>query len=110
MIPPSPKAVPDAASSSASIVITTSPLQAPARLAASRAPSLMSETLFPGLRLNMLTSCPAFTRLAAIDVPMCPSPINPSFISPSPGRLGLGSLRGRHELWADGIDHRRVHD
>src|SRR3984957_12716621 len=111
MSPPSPKAMSDAAPSSASIVITASPPHVPTISAASCAPSSMSGLLFPGVRLNTLTSCPTLTRLAAIAAPMRPSPINPSFISSSPcGSGGLRTLRRRHELGTDRIADRHVHD
>jgi len=41
-------------------------------------------SVFPGLRLNTLSSGPVFMRLAAIPMPMRPSPTNPSFIGSSP--------------------------
>src|SRR6266404_351891 len=110
MRPPEPKAMSDAASSSASMVITASPSHAPATSAASCAPSLTSELPFPGLRLNTLTSCPALTRLAAIAAPMRPSPINPSFIRYSVYVGQLDALQRCHELRTDRIGDRRVHD
>src|ERR1700722_18637335 len=109
-MPSAPRAIWDAASSSASMVITTSPRHAPARAAVSCAPSAMSGPLFPGVRLNTVTSCPALTRLAAIAEPMRPSPMNPSFIQSSPMGRPSGTLRRGHELRTDGIKDRRVHD
>src|ERR1700722_6113284 len=109
MMPSAPRVMSHAASSFASIVITASPSHASARLLASRAPSSMSARLLPGLRLYTVTSCPALTRLAAITVPMCPSPINPIFMACSVS-IGQIALQRRHELGADGIGDYRVHD
>src|SRR5882757_156009 len=100
----------DAASSSASIVTSTSPPHAPATSAASCAPSLTSELPFPGLRLNTLTSCPALTRLAAIVAPMRPRPINPSCIRYSVYVGQLDALQRCHEVRTDWIGDRRVYD
>src|SRR5271168_3462729 len=110
MRPAFPKATSDAASSSASIVTTASPLHVPATLVAACAPSSTSELLLPGLRLNTVTSCPAPTRLAAIAAPMWPSPINPIFIRYSVSFGKLDALCRHHELGTDGIDDRRVHE
>src|ERR1700733_4200792 len=108
-MPSAPKMTSDAASSFASIVITASPSHASATLAAPCAPSFMSALLFPGLRLNTVTSCPALMRLSAIAVPMCPRPINPIFIGCSVS-IGQIALQRRHEFGADGVGDRRVHD
>src|SRR5580704_9677996 len=109
MMPSAPKVTSSAASSFASMVITASPSQASARLAAACAPSSMRAALLPGLRLKTVTSCPALRRLAAIAVPMCPRPINPIFIGRSLS-IGRIALQRRHEFGADGIGDRRVHD
>src|SRR5579863_3433619 len=110
MSPDSPKATWDSASSSESMVTTTSAPLAAATLAASCAPSSMSALARPGVRLKTLTSWPAFARLAAMAAPMCPSPISPTFMESSPGSWHLGALQRGHELRAHGIHYRGVHD
>jgi hypothetical protein len=72
------------AASFASMVMTASPRQASATLAATFAPCAVSASAFARVRLKTVTSCPTFNRLTAIPAPICPRPIKPTFIVLTP--------------------------
>src|ERR1700733_227425 len=88
------------------MVMTASPWHASEMRAAGCAPSSSSGRVLSGLRLNTVTSWPAFSKFAAIAEPMRPSPINPVFISISLQIQSLRSLQRRHELGTNRVGDR----
>src|SRR5467141_2472739 len=81
IIPSPPNTMLSTASSFASMVITASLRQASDTLATAFAPCATSLSAFVGVRLYTLTSWPAFRRLSAMPVPICPNPMNPVFMT-----------------------------
>ncbi|MGY4648189.1 hypothetical protein ACVWWN_001985 [Mycobacterium sp. URHB0021] len=85
-MPPSPYATASTASSSESIVMTTSPPHVSATVCAAFAPFSISAATLSGERLYAVTSWPASSRFAAMPAPMLPSPMNPILmVSTMPG-------------------------
>src|SRR5436309_2458380 len=75
-----PNSTPSSAWGVATIVIATStPAAAPAGVDAATAPCSTSGAVRPGVRFQTVTACPAWSRRAAIGVPIWPRPRNAIF-------------------------------
>src|SRR6266436_6521739 len=81
IIPSSPNTMLSTPSSFASMVITASLRQASDTLATAFAPCATSLSAFVRVRLYTLNSWPAFRRLDAMPAPICPTPMNPIFMT-----------------------------
>src|SRR6266478_5178855 len=97
--PPAPNSTPSTAFVSETHIHTTStPSAASAGEGALRAPS----TSLPALRFQTATSCPALTRLAAIDRPIIPKPKKAMRISFGSSKRNSPELSIRYDQQSDG--------
>ncbi len=93
--PSFPNATLSTALSSASMVNTTSPLQALATSFDAFAPASIRGLAFSRVRLNTVSSWPAAIKRDAMPAPICPNPMNPIFMI-SPCRRCSTSWRAAH--------------